>query len=477
MEQIQNDEPVVVALGNVFEFNERHNAGLSTASLVARRRFKESFGVSGDLALFWGGVANRRIVVTPQKPNPRYLRHLQDRLGVSMTVLAPRLRTGWVCRDLLSDATTLSQLVTMIAGRAVRVLAWGATSYYYALLATLRERGVQIVSHDFPTFEERWVVDYCDSKSGARTLLQNMTLADLDVRVPPGFVCHNLEEAGGLAAFLHAYRGVPVVIKSDWGDGGKAVRVLSTDDHGQAFGPVWARFVSEVQGEALWNRAAIIVEEAVGLGHDLTTPSADGYIDADGAVRVLGVQNMLTIRQKCVGFEMGRGLLPHALERRLGAVVERVGRRLSLLGYRGWFDIDFLLPNDDSGLFISEINPRRTGGSSPLEFASRRLGDGWADTYYLRTYERFELPHVVSLAELMDIVTNLNTLYSGMSAEIVPLHVRGISLRQPYVGYVIYAKTRDDALGLEAAFSSRMRRTAETVAAQSRERVSSCALV
>ena len=469
MELIHNDDAVVLAFGNTYEFNERYNSGLPTTDLVTRRRLKESFGISGDLALFWGGIASHRVVVTPQKPNSVYMRYLEEQLDVSITALTPRLRTGWVCRDLLSDGATMSRLVAAIGGRSVRVLAWGATADYYALLDTLRERGVQIVHHDFPAVEDRWVVDYCDSKTGARALLQHMTPTNLDIQVPPGFICHNLAEAGGLASFLHAHHVAPVVIKSDWGNGGKAVRILNSDAHGQTFATVWARFVSEVQGDALWDHSALTVEECVGLGQDLTTPSVDGYIDSGGTVHVLGVQNMLTIEQRCVGFEMGNNVFPHDLESRLRSIVKHVGDQLSLFGYRGWFDIDFLLPNDGSLLFISEINPRRTGGSSPLAFASKRLGDSWSDAYHLKVNERLELSRPTSIARLMNIVLDLNARYSSSSAEIIPLHVRGLSLRQPYVGYVIYARTKEVALEIEEDFISAIRRVAESVNAKTHE--------
>lgn len=54
-------------------------------------------------------------------------------------------------------------------------------------------------------------------------------------------------------------------------------------------------------------------------------------------------------------------MLPEDLHQRAIAATQRLGERLAKDGYRGFFEVDYLLDQDGGGLYLGEINPRVSG--------------------------------------------------------------------------------------------------------------------
>jgi len=177
-QSIMNDpkptKRLVLVIGNTYEFNTRYNYSLSLEGLKVRRENKENFAISAEMTLFWGGTIDNRIVVLPVQPDPDFVTYVAKLLGVTIKCLNPALVTGWVCRDLLMDRHTLDELVQQLMPYEVFVIPWGATDYYYQLLSFLIEKGVIIIDAECPSIEKHWTVDYCDSKIGSKSIIEQM---------------------------------------------------------------------------------------------------------------------------------------------------------------------------------------------------------------------------------------------------------------------------------------------------------------
>lgn len=442
---------LTLVMGNMYEFNTRYRGFHSIESLVYQRGKKENFAVSSEMALFWGGDSNTRIVVLPILPDHFFVEDIAKRLGVRIKCLSPTLVTGWVCRDLLMDNNALEELVQHLRDYEVSVMSWGATFYYYQILKFLLEKGVKIIDSHCPSIEDYWSIDYCDSKIGSRSIIEQMHTLFPRFGVPSGYVCHNQTEALALSEMLVRRSGQPVILKSDIGSGGKGIRFYHPGDVYNSLYQSKADLVASIDGDELWQNVHIIVEAAIGKGVNLSTPSFDGFIHANGSCSTVGVENMLTVDRQCIGIEMGVQVIEPDVYNVLEQVGIKIGEHIAHLGYRGWYDIDFLLPKSGSEFYASEINTRRGGATSPIEFAQRLCGPLWKETVYVKSFERLWLERPLNgYDELQFIIDAIHQHSNHQMAGIMPLYSNSIQLRRPYLGYLIYGPSRDEVATIES---------------------------
>ncbi len=103
------------------------------------------------------------------------------------------------------------------------------------------------------------------------------------------------------------------------------------------------------------------------------------------------------------------------------------GEELRRLGYRGYFEIDYLLDRDSGGLYLGEVNPRITGASSMTNLAAfahadaplflfhllewsdvefeldvAELNGRWADPDNIDTWSQLVLKHTQETVEYVD---------------------------------------------------------------------------
>lgn len=442
---------VVLAIGNTFEFNTRQNKHLPMQDLIVQREHKENFAVSAEMALFWGGVADERVVILPKAPHADYIAQLEAKLSVRIKLLVPKLVTGWVCRDLLEDEAALAELIQDLGARDVIVMPWGVTDYYYKLLDILRARGIKICDIGGPVIGSQWAVDYCDSKVGSRSILEQASAAFPDFGPPPGYICHNLIEAAALIETLSRELDKPMIVKSDVGSGGRGVKLYRASQTGPANDAPYYHFLDLVAQDDLWQNVPIVVETAVGDGVFLSTPSFDGLINPDGTVSRMAVENMLTPERQCVGVEIGIDVLPAEWYEKLASVGEAVGRHLALIGYRGWYDVDFLLPTQGLTFYGSEVNPRRGGGTAPIEIAQRLFGLDWIQHGYFKSFERLWVrKSFEDYGELQEVIFRVNEQAQTNDGGVILLSSTSAMLRTPYLTYFVFAKNRGEGLAIEA---------------------------
>jgi hypothetical protein len=457
---LESNEPtkrIVLVIGNMYEFNTRYNYSLSPESLRIRRENKENFAISAEMALFWGGTIDTRVVVLPVQPDPSFVSDVGKYLGVTIKCLNPALVTGWICRDLLMDRHTLDELLLYLIPYEVLVMPWGATYDYYRLLSFLVENGIKVVDSNCPPIESYWAVNYCDSKLGSRSIIEQMRSHFPDFGAPSGYVCHSPSEAVSVAEILSLEQGEPVILKSDIGSGGKGVKLYSPRQGQKSTYISASDLLSSINNDELWQNVHILVESAIGGGVDLSTPSFDGFIRFDGGISTMGIENMLTNEHQCVGVEMGPNVIPLHVYERIERIGTAIGEHIAHLGFRGWYDVDFLLPISGSELYASEINARRGGATSPIEISQRLFGPMWNETAYMKSFERLWLNRKLNgYDELKFIIDAINNQLDLQSAGIIPLYSNSVILQKPYIGYVIYGKSRDEAIAIESELYGRL---------------------
>ncbi|WP_221889750.1 hypothetical protein, partial [Streptomyces sp. WAC06614] len=146
------------------------------------------------------------------------------------------------------------------------------------------------------------------------------------------------------------------------------------------------------------------------------------------------------------GATTGPGVVPEEAEKPLLAFGAAVGQELAAAGYRGWFDVDFVV--DGLGrLAPTETNLRLTGPA--VAFMVRaRLDALRGGSHLVRVVDRVELGARLPEALLSGLFTTMARGCAALDAVFLPAVPTAAFDPAPWLGVVVAART---AAALEAA--------------------------
>ncbi|MEV7169658.1 GNAT family N-acetyltransferase [Streptomyces sp. NPDC093224] len=238
-----------------------------------------------------------------------------------------------------------------------------------------------------------------------------------------------------LAARTRAGEGT--VLKSEHGVGGSGTTVVTAAQVRAAGG---ARAVLRALP-----RGPLLVEEFVGGpdgdGEGPRDLTYDGFVDGAGRVHEVGAALMDVVDGCYRGATVGPGAVPEGVREPLLAFGAAVGRELAASGYRGWFDVDFVV--DGSGrLAPTETNLRLTGPSVAFMVAARLdvlRGAG----HLVRVADRVELGARLPEAQLEELWARLDRGCAELGAVFVPAVPTGAFEPSPWMGVLVAARSRE----------------------------------
>ncbi|MFE9463093.1 GNAT family N-acetyltransferase [Streptomyces virginiae] len=268
----------------------------------------------------------------------------------------------------------------------------------------------------------------------------------------PGIVLPAQVRAAGrwAAARLLAARaraGESTVLKSEHGVGGSGTTVVSA---GQVRAAGGARAVLR-----RLPRGPLLVEEFVegpadpGAARDLTY---DGFVDPAGRVHEVGAALMDVTAGAYRGATVGPGAVPEWACKPLLAFGAAVGRELAASGYRGWFDVDFVV-DAEGRLAPTETNLRLTGPSIAFMVAAR-LDALRGAGHLVRIADRVELGARLPEAQLDELCADLARGCAELGAVFVPAIPTGAFDPAPWLGVLVAARSLETLDAAEALVRS-----------------------
>ncbi|MGW2270562.1 GNAT family N-acetyltransferase [Streptomyces yangpuensis] len=248
-----------------------------------------------------------------------------------------------------------------------------------------------------------------------------------------------------LAARARAGKGT--VLKSEHGVGGSGTTVVTA---GQVRAAGGARAVLR-----RLPRGPLLVEEFVegpadpGAVRDLTY---DGFVDRGGAVHEVGAALMDVTEGAYRGATVGPGAVPEWAQEPLLAFGAAVGRELAASGYRGWFDVDFVV---DAGgrLAPTETNLRLTGPAIAFMVAAR-LDALRGAGHLVRIADRVELGARLPEAQVDELCADLARACAEIGAVFVPAIPTGAFDPAPWLGVLVAGHSRETLDAAEALVRS-----------------------
>lgn len=408
-----------------------------------------------DFFLFWEG--DNKLVIVPKPMDPQFIADVLALLDYrNCVVLWPSQSYGELSRDILADSALLEFLANHIScSEMPSLIAWGSTEAFQDLVAHLRAIGLRFEAPELPARDKMWTVSFFGSKAGFRQLLTTLAEKHSCLSLPAGWICRNLDEAYGLACQL-SLSGRNIILKPNHGCAGWATTVVSASQSfslGDSSAIRLRRLIEELI--ALSNGDLIIIETFVESPKEapwLMVPTVDAVIDRNGETRIQFIGNMrMDNLVNYNGVEFGEEVLPKETQSKLAEIALVVGRGLGQYGYRGWFDVDFVIDARWQP-YCTEINTRRTGpvyafgiysrlqqlyGPAVVAAAARDVWNvpGFAGLSYISVKE--QLSEV-----LFPIRGEPRGLVIAKSSPL--LEGRGT------VGYVAVGKNREDVLSIES---------------------------
>jgi hypothetical protein len=348
----------------------------------------------------------------------------------------------------------MHRLADFISGfDRIKVVPYCASKQLYRLLKHLPVAPEKLDLAEIPSESAMHSASRFDTKSGFRTLMAEWGFPRGLCRLPRGVVAHSAAEAAD-AAIGFLSRGRASVCKPDIGAAGLGLVWLTPDGNPRARDIVDALTLTPAFGND-----PIVVEEVITadpfIRADQRSPSVEASIDADGKVEITYVSGQLISESgEFEGVSINYFDLPKRAIEEMESAATHVGQKLWSMGYRGFFDIDFVLSADRT-ICAVEGNLRRTGGTHAHEAAIGLLGGRYTDTHVV--WSRSDCVFPFAPAEPEDLLGRIRPLLienRGCGSGILPSVMAGIETGR--FGYVGFAASAVEQAQLEDELRTRV---------------------
>jgi len=361
-----------IYISNVLESFYRSYDRLPSAE---KQRWYEYDHLEANRALLYG--ADNKAVVTSYPINSEYQKDICGIMGWKNVLnLFPKAPSVSISQD-LEQGELAQSLVRIIAQNpGIALVQYRSTGEFHALVAKLRQRGLQFETPELISDRDEFIVNYFNTKRGFRHLWSGVLgLKREGINIPEGFITGDVVEAAEAAWWFRSHNR-SFVIKYNRGVQGMGVvlnRVLEFSENK-------TQFLEQLRlklSESIWKEPVVVVEELIEPDvHNLGgSPNVEFMISSEGRVNFsYPCEQILEEGKKFIGVYIHPELIkrPEILAAREAG--ERFGEALAQQGYRGCFDIDLVL--DTQGhTYAVEANLRRTGGTYAHEAAVALLGE------------------------------------------------------------------------------------------------------
>jgi len=173
-------------------------------------------------------------------------------------------------------------------------------------------------------------------------------------------------------------------------------------------------------------------------------PSSELFLSKKGPQITYLCDQVVTEAGNFLGVALGKGVLDGKIKDKINKASTLVGKRFWELGYRGFFDIDFVLSKENGTPYIIETNMRRTGGTHIFDVARLIFGDKWGKKAFILSQDSFSygeklLSEKVILEKMKDILFPINNEKKGLIISI-------INKWKPAFGFIIIEESSEKAL-------------------------------
>ncbi len=177
--------------------------------------------------------------------------------------------------------------------------------------------------------------------------------------------------------------GTDLVIQTAFGDSGHTTFFIASKED-------WEKHAAEITSEPEVKVMKRVNVRGAALEACVTR---HGTIVGPLMTELVGFKELTPYRGGWCGNEVNAAAFPREVRDRARASTIAFGEELKKMGYRGYFELDFLHDQDTDDLYLGEINPRITGASAMTNLAAFAHADAPLFLFHLLEYANvdFEL--------------------------------------------------------------------------------------
>lgn len=360
----------------------------SGGSEEGQKRIRHELALS-QRAFFWEN--DNKIVITPF-PISKELFDLNSKILEFSNTSSYSPKAGGLN---LSNSIEVNRLKEMVGGVNVIVSPYAITPAFLKFIDNLRASGLNVFVDNMPTKGGYRLVRYLDSKSGFRTEIEK-----IGVRCPEGFVCKALDDLKNKIDWFKTNKR-PFVIKADQGESGWGL-ILVND-----LQTATDSLISQVTSETIWSNGPYIIEELIDIDEAMGggSPSAELFL-TDSEVKITYLCGQIVSNGEFQGTVVGKDAIPNNIGEGISKSALAIGKHFQSLGYRGIFDIDYVI-SKNGGVYAVETNARRTGGTHVYDLAKRLFGDDYINHCFISN-DHFE--YSADIQSIRELLSNASAL-------------------------------------------------------------------
>ncbi len=334
--------------------------------------------------LLYGG--DNKMLVTPVAINNDFIKQTCELAGWKNVMnVFPESASQSICEDIVNDKVLSKKIISAIKENPkTEIIPYLNSPQFYKLITCLKEKKLKFSTPETTDPKNKFIEEYYHSKRGFRHLWEQAVDKKLPIKITPGFICENKEEAA-MAAHWFRNRKIDFVIKCNRGVQGIGVHMIDYKNSNYSDDD-FEHDINKIFKNDYWDDSSIIVEEKIEVDKNKFggSPSVEIRITKDGKVKEeYPCEQILAEDGKTF---LGVGINP-ALHnskhiRVAFKALKQIGKYLAKFGYRGYMDMDLVISKDDK-VYAVESNLRRTGGTHINEIAKTILGPRYSRRYHL----------------------------------------------------------------------------------------------
>lgn len=419
---------------------------------VARRSEIEENASLSDRDLFTLARENHVLFVTPRPVSQEFLRYYRDMTGIQdFEVVATRVHTGEICRDILQDSDVMDAIVRVAnSSRRVELISYATSIQFLQLAAELKHLGLTVITTEAPNEEDAWTVNFYGSKSGIRQLAQSSAAVEPDLIMPTGLIVSGIVDAARVAANKYRqYQGV--VIKTNKGHSGAGILIFRPGELPNEYHLCEETILAHLKKDAYWDMFPIVIEDFIDVNPNIGGgfPNIEYLIHKNGKVDFLYYCALRVTREGVFkGVEINNDVIPEKQAAQLIDTGFYIAEQYAREGYRGYFDVDYVAGKNGK-LYVTESNVRRTGATHVYHMAEKFFGHDFMHKTYILSNNGYALQDK-SLTTFSSMQEKLKPILFTRKTREGLVIVSENMLTRHQLMYIIFGDTKKRALEIEA---------------------------
>ena len=395
-----------------------------------------------DRTLLWEG--DNKIIITPFPIPPLLLEKNKEVLNFKNCLnIFPKNADINLSEAIIENVVVLRKLITIIKDNpGINISPYAVTPSFISLICYLKHQNLDFAVKERPAEGSDWTVQYLDSKISSRTEIDK--IKSKNINTPQSVICRNKSEAVSAAKWFYI-KGFSYVIKANFGEGGWGIIMVKMGEY-KSWKDVLAKINTEFLTDSIWDNSLILVEKYIPIKRGVFggCPSSELLLSKKGYQVTYICDQIVTKDGKFLGITLGKNSLDDKIKNKIRKVSMLVGEKFWKMGYRGFFDIDFVLSGKNQTPYIIETNMRRTGGTHIFDTAKSIFGENWDKKTFIISQDSFYygkkiLSEKVIFKKMKNILFPVNKEKRGVIISIV-------NKWQPNFGFVIIGKSQNEVM-------------------------------